>query len=664
VTEIAYGWAPITKVEDQPDGTVIVHGPMTDAGLDRDQQRFTQPWLDQAVPRWFNESGNIREQHDGKRAAGAALVVKRDEATGRWDLSAHVVDPVAVLKVKSKTYKGFSIGVKEPNIVYGKADAPGGEIDGGYICETSLVDRPSNPRSLFTMVKADDAGAPVLVEDPHVEDLDDDGADDAAVDKVEDAGKHQHAPAGSPQGGQFTATDSSDSGLEQGHTKPPHGTHAHVKAGGKGKSGGSAKAKKTTAAMSYDPGKNTGTKGPEVKALQEALARLGVTDNAGKNLTASGSYGPETVQAVNKLQAALGMTANGKVTPALLKRIVALKQLPTKRVKKTDEPDLVKFVSAAQRRKDADSGVAMANGDFPIPDRGHLESAIGHLGDYTGDKAAARRHIIARARALGLVSMLPDGWHVSKADELLDHVDYLVDELLDGLDAGDVDQAEVAKYDEAGDIAGAREAIACIAALIQSEAAELAGGRDEELRDITILTSAVEALQYFIERETKQAEVEPDEGTDDAPANPGQAADDYNMAGAVTVKTDEQTTTEPAATETADVVKTDTPEPDLAKVDVPAIIKAAVAEVATAYEKRLETLEAQLTKALAQPEPGGPVQMRTGSQQALAKARETETVRAQIADYMQKADQIGNNDPTLAGGYRARAEQLERTLTG
>jgi hypothetical protein len=658
VTEIVYGWAPITKVEDQPDGTVIVHGPMTDAGLDRDQQRFSQAWLDTAVPRWFSESGNIREQHDGRRAVGNALMVKRDEETGRWDCAAHVVDPVAVTKVKAKVLKGFSIGVKDPHITYGKADAPAGEVDGGYICENSLVDRPSNPRTLFTMVKADDAGAPVVVEDPHVEELDEDGGESAAVEKTEDANKHQHAPAGSPTGGQFTA-DSGDSGLEQGHTKPGHGTHAHVKAGsGKGKSGGSAKAKKTTAAMSYDPGKNTGTKGPEVKALQEALARLGITDNAGHKLTASGSYGPETVQAVNKLQAALGMTANGKVTPALLRRIVALKALPKKRVHKADLPELVKFVSAAQRREDAGAGVAMPNGDFPIPDRGHLESAIGRLGNYTGDKAAAKRHIIARARALGLVSMLPDDWNVSKADEILDHLYYLVDELVDV----DAPVLLVRKYDEAGDIAGAREAIACIAALIQSEAAELAGGRDEELRDITILTSAVEALQYFIERETKQAEVEPDDGT--ASPSPGQAADDYDMAGAVTMKTDQQTTTEPAATETADVTKTDTPEPDLAKVDVPAIIKAAVAEVATAYEKRLETLEAQLTKALAQPEPGGPVQMRTGSQQALAKARETETVRAQIADYMHKADQIGNNDPTLAGGYRARAEQLERTLTG
>ncbi len=75
----------------------------------------------------------------------------------------------------------------------------------------------------------------------------------------------------------------------------------------------------------------------------------------------------------------------------------------------------VKFVSAAQRRKFARSGVAMPNGDFPIPDEGHLKSAIGRLGNYHGDTAKAKRHIIKRARALGLTHLLPEDWHVSKA---------------------------------------------------------------------------------------------------------------------------------------------------------------------------------------------------------------------------------------------------------
>jgi hypothetical protein len=71
---------------------------------------------------------------------------------------------------------------------------------------------------------------------------------------------------------------------------------------------------------------------------------------------------------------------------------------------------LVKFVSAAQRRTYASSGVAMPNGDFPIADEGHLRSAVGHYGGYKGDKAAAKRHIIRRAKKLGLTRLLPDDW--------------------------------------------------------------------------------------------------------------------------------------------------------------------------------------------------------------------------------------------------------------
>jgi HK97 family phage prohead protease len=64
--------------------------------------------------------------------------------------------------------------------------------------------------------------------------------------------------------------------------------------------------------------------------------------------------------------------------------------------------DGVRFVSVAERKTMAKSGVAMPNGDFPIPDKGHLSSAIGHLGNYLGDKKSAAAHIKKRAKALGV----------------------------------------------------------------------------------------------------------------------------------------------------------------------------------------------------------------------------------------------------------------------
>lgn len=67
----------------------------------------------------------------------------------------------------------------------------------------------------------------------------------------------------------------------------------------------------------------------------------------------------------------------------------------------------VRFVSEGDRREMAKSGVAMSNGDFPIPDKGHLQSALGHIGNYKGDRAAAKAHIQKRAKALGV--SLSDG---------------------------------------------------------------------------------------------------------------------------------------------------------------------------------------------------------------------------------------------------------------
>lgn len=66
------------------------------------------------------------------------------------------------------------------------------------------------------------------------------------------------------------------------------------------------------------------------------------------------------------------------------------------------DPANLRFVSVDERKKMADTGVAMPNGDFPIPDKGHLQSALGHFSSYTGDKKEAAAHIKKRAKALGV----------------------------------------------------------------------------------------------------------------------------------------------------------------------------------------------------------------------------------------------------------------------
>lgn len=68
-----------------------------------------------------------------------------------------------------------------------------------------------------------------------------------------------------------------------------------------------------------------------------------------------------------------------------------------------------RFFSARQRRKYASQGVALPDGSFPIPDKDGLRRAIRSVGR-GGSYTRAKRHIIKRAKALGAVASLPEGW--------------------------------------------------------------------------------------------------------------------------------------------------------------------------------------------------------------------------------------------------------------
>lgn len=164
--DIAYAWAPITKMQEEDDGTLLVYGPAASSDLDRDQQRLNSAWLDQAMPRWFSEGANVREQHDGRKAVGVGVgLTKGDDEGGTHMLAARIVDPVAIAKCRHGVLKGFSVGIKSPKVTMGKTDAPGGEIVGGDIIEVSVVDRPCNPTTLFEIAKADGAGGGLEVVD-------------------------------------------------------------------------------------------------------------------------------------------------------------------------------------------------------------------------------------------------------------------------------------------------------------------------------------------------------------------------------------------------------------------------------------------------------------------------------------------------------------------
>ena len=65
--------------------------------------------------------------------------------------------------------------------------------------------------------------------------------------------------------------------------------------------------------------------------------------------------------------------------------------------------------SAAEREKDAEAGVAMPDGSYPIRSAKDVENAVR---DYNrgGQKPDVKAHIIARAKAIGAENALPDDW--------------------------------------------------------------------------------------------------------------------------------------------------------------------------------------------------------------------------------------------------------------
>lgn len=85
--------------------------------------------------------------------------------------------------------------------------------------------------------------------------------------------------------------------------------------------------------FSYNPrtgkGAGYGVKGgdPQVKAFQELVNRLGITDAKGRKLAVDGKFGPLTTQAAEALQQKLGMAQTGRITQTLLDKVAGAKTL-------------------------------------------------------------------------------------------------------------------------------------------------------------------------------------------------------------------------------------------------------------------------------------------------------------------------------------------------
>lgn len=176
-------YAEIAKMEAQDDGTVKVWGYASSEAVDSDGEIIAAEAMKAAIPDYM-KFGAVREMH-GSNAAGTAIEINVED-DGRTFFGAHIVDPVAVTKVKTGVYKGFSIG----GSVTARDELNKSRITGLKLTEISLVDRPANPDAVFTCYKAD---KPKADEEVDKDDKPSDKSDEEKGDKPKDGDKEPEA---------------------------------------------------------------------------------------------------------------------------------------------------------------------------------------------------------------------------------------------------------------------------------------------------------------------------------------------------------------------------------------------------------------------------------------------------------------------------------------
>ena len=160
---------PITKVDEEQR---IVYGYATKEELDRQGDIVDYEASKGAFTRW---AGNIREQHDGKKAVGKRVQTEFDDENKQVLIGAYISRSAdgenAWTKVKEGILTGFSIGGKIYKTVRDTIKTDDGEVSADRIvdydlAEVSLVDVPACPSAQFVMVKSAD-GKAVEVEEMH-----------------------------------------------------------------------------------------------------------------------------------------------------------------------------------------------------------------------------------------------------------------------------------------------------------------------------------------------------------------------------------------------------------------------------------------------------------------------------------------------------------------
>jgi hypothetical protein len=394
-------FAEIHKV-DEEQRTVFGYA-STDC-RDRQGEIVTRDAIAKALPDYMLWK-NVREMHQPS-AVGRAIEANMDEK-GLY-FGAYVADDRAWKKVKDKVYKGFSIGgrvlARDPN------DKT--IVTGVMITEISLVDRPANPEAKFDWFKrADDhlAFTPTQYwgcgckDHQHIAkaEAQECMADQAAdlKKRLDDGGllkfNQNHAPAGGPDGGQFT----DDKGGDGDSIKNQYGGRRPKANAETGKNAGKFQLK-LASGRAPKAGPIAGKEGPH--NVDHFVDQYGNLHRAGKD---------------GKMHEVQKLDEVREILKAAFDEAEAMSKIDSDGFDtETGEFMGKREFSQKERQQDAKAGIAMPGGGYPIKDTEDLHNAIQAFGR-AKDPAATKAHIKQRAKALGAEDQLPKEWTSGGADD-------------------------------------------------------------------------------------------------------------------------------------------------------------------------------------------------------------------------------------------------------
>lgn len=148
-------YGEIQRVEDRPEG-LYVAGVASTEERDDAGEIVKASAMRAALGAYFTPSltgeisGPVREMH--QLSAVGKTIAAEVTPDGVTHIETIIVDPVAIAKIRTGIYKGFSIGGSVPPGGRSRSDPK--VIEALKLSEISLVDRPMNPGATFTMFKA------------------------------------------------------------------------------------------------------------------------------------------------------------------------------------------------------------------------------------------------------------------------------------------------------------------------------------------------------------------------------------------------------------------------------------------------------------------------------------------------------------------------------